>query len=294
MNDFPLVSLGQGDSRRDVRPSDLADKGLLASIFTAVLREPAETYHANASRHLSSHALGEFRRCPLLYRRRKLGLVPDRDSPAYAVGRAAHTLILEGRVAYGRTYAIGGPINPRTGHPYGSGTKAFAEWAASTGREALDDTQASLVERMADGVSVHEEASRLLAEGLAERVVRVELLDVACQARIDWISFADGGRLVDLKTCEDLSRFEADAKRFSYPHQVAFYREVLAASCGERLPVSIVAVEKQEPFRCGVWRVSERLLERCTRENEAAIERLKRCERDDRWPTDFEVPLLLD
>ena len=170
MSDFPLVSLGQGDSRRDVRPSDLAGKGLLASIgliMAAVLREPAETYHANASRHLSSHALGEFRRCPLLYRRRKLGLVPDRDSPAYLLGRAAHTLILEGRVAYERAFAVGGPINPRTGQPFGSGTKAFAEWAASTGREGLDDSQASLVERMAEGVAIHEEASRLLAEGHA-------------------------------------------------------------------------------------------------------------------------------
>ena len=297
MNDLPLVSLGQGDYRREVHAADLAGKGVLGSIgliMAAVLREPAKTYHANASRYLSSHALGEFRRCPLLYRRRRLGLVPDRDSPAYLLGRAAHTLILEGRVAYERAFAVGGPINPRTGQPYGAGTKAFAEWAASTGREGLDDSQASLVERMAEGVSAHEEASRLLAEGLAERVVRVERLDVACQARIDWISFADGGRLVDLKTCEDLSRFEADARRFSYPHQVAFYREVLAGGCGTRLPVSIVAVEKQEPFRVGTWHVAERLLERCTRENEAAIERLKRCEREDRWPTDFETPLVMD
>ena len=121
MNDLPLVSLGQGDYRRDLHAADLAGKGVLGSIISAVLREPAETYHANASRHLSSHALGEFRRCPLLYRRRKLGLVPDRDSPAYLLGRAAHTLILEGRVAYERAFAVGGPINHRTGQPYGAG-----------------------------------------------------------------------------------------------------------------------------------------------------------------------------
>jgi hypothetical protein len=71
------------------------------------------------------------------------------DEPAYLLGRAAHTLILEGRVAYERAFAVGGPINPRTGQPFGAGTKAFAEWAASTGREGLDDSQASLVERMA-------------------------------------------------------------------------------------------------------------------------------------------------
>jgi len=294
VSDLPLVSLGQGAFRRNLHAADLADKGLVASIVTAVLSEPSDAYHAKASRFLSSHALGEFRRCPLLYRRRKLGLVPDRDSAAYQVGRAAHTLILEGREAFAETYAIGGPVNPRTGKPYGPGTKAFADWAASTGREALDDTQASLVERMADGVSAHEEASRLLAAGIAERVVRATRQSVPCQARIDWISFAGDGRLVDLKTCEDLDRFERDARRFAYPHQVAFYREVLAEGCGTRLPVSIVAVEKQEPHRCGLWHLAEQLLERCTHENDAAIERLKRCERDDRWPTGFETPRPMD
>jgi RecB family exonuclease len=44
---------------------------------------------------LSSHLLADFRRCPLLYYRKRLGLVPDEDRPAYLLGHAAHTLILE-------------------------------------------------------------------------------------------------------------------------------------------------------------------------------------------------------
>lgn len=199
MSDFPLVSLGQGDSRRDVRPSEIARKGLAASILAAVFREPAERYHASAKEFLSSHALAEFRRCPQLYRRRRLGLIPDRDSAAYQLGRAAHTLILEGREAYEQGYAIGGPVNPRTGQPFAAGTKAFSEWAASTGKEGLDDSQASLVERMAQGVAGHETASGLLAAGVAERVVRAELAGTACQARIDWLSFAGEASLVDLR-----------------------------------------------------------------------------------------------
>jgi len=43
---------------------------------------------------------------------------------AYQLGRAAHTLILEGREAYERGYAIGGPVNPCTGQPFAAGTKA--------------------------------------------------------------------------------------------------------------------------------------------------------------------------
>ena len=46
---------------------------------------------------------------------------------ASATGRAAHTLILEGRERFLAEYAIGGPINEKTGQPYGTTTKAFAE-----------------------------------------------------------------------------------------------------------------------------------------------------------------------
>jgi hypothetical protein len=57
VNDSPLVSLGQGDFRRDLRPSEIARKGLAASInliMAAVFREPAERYHASAKEFLSS------------------------------------------------------------------------------------------------------------------------------------------------------------------------------------------------------------------------------------------------
>ncbi len=48
-----------------------------------ILQEPAEIYHAKAREYLSSHQLGDFRRCPALYHKKKLGLVPDEDRPAY-------------------------------------------------------------------------------------------------------------------------------------------------------------------------------------------------------------------
>ena len=60
----------------------------------AIIQEPAEVYHATAKDYLSSHQLADFRKSPLLYNRKKQGLVPDEDRPAYVVGRAAHTLIL--------------------------------------------------------------------------------------------------------------------------------------------------------------------------------------------------------
>ena len=51
---------------------------------------------------------------------------------------------------------------------------------------------------------------------------------------------------------------------------------------------TILAVEKREPYRCGVWRVGDDVLSIAQRENEDAILRLKRCIAKDHWPTGYE------
>lgn len=248
--------------------------------------EPAESYHAKAKEFLSSHALANFRRCPLLYHKQKTGLIADEDRPAYLVGRAAHTLILEGRERYEDEFAVGGPVNPKTGEVYGSRTKAFAEWAASQGKPVLTDDQATLVEQMHAGVASHELAMQLLSLGQAEGVVRAEYCGVPCQIRMDWFN-PDLG-LVDLKTCDDLQWFEADARRYGYAHQLAFYRSVLRQATPLFVSVYLIAIEKREPFRCGVWRMGDDVLGIAKQENEQAIERLKQCRQRDEWPTNYE------
>jgi hypothetical protein len=99
---------------------------------------------------------------------------------------------------------------------------------------------------------------------------------------------------VDLKTCDDLTWFESDARRFGYVPQLAFYREVLWAASGRRWPVHMIAVEKKEPFRCGVWRVSEMALESAACENAAAIARLRDCRKTGVWPTNYEEIRFID
>lgn len=257
-----------------------------------IFHEPAEEYHAKVSEYLSSHQLADFRKCPALYRKKKLGLVADGDRPAYLLGRAVHTLVLEGRDTFEAEYAVGGPINPKTGELYGAATKAFGEWAAAQGRPVLTVVQFDLVENMADGVRQCGMARDLLSEGIAESVVRCDYREVPSQIRMDWLDPHRG--IVDLKTCDDLTWFEADARRYGYAHQLAFYRAVLAQVIGVVMPVSLIAVEKKEPFRCGVWRVNEDALDQAQKENEAAIERLKRCIATDTWPTGYEECRVFD
>lgn len=257
-----------------------------------LIREPADVYHAKSKSHLSSHALAEFRRCPLLYRKKELGLVPERDTTAYLIGRAAHALILEGRQRFEREYAVGGPINPKTGQPFGSQTKAFAEWAERQSRPVLSDSQAALVEQMAAALRDHAVAVALLADGAAEGVVRGRYAGFECQARIDWINPTAG--MVDLKTTDDLDSFDFAIRALGYVHQVAFYRSLVAVVSGHVLPVHIIAVEKREPFRCGTWQIAPAVLDDASRQNEEAMKELSRCRNSGAWFTRFESLRVID
>ena len=251
-----------------------------------VICESADAYQEKAKEFLTSHALAEFKRNPLLYHKRQLGLVPDEDRPAYLVGRAAHVLTLEGREAFVAGFAVGGPINPQTGNPYGPYTKAFQDWAAQQGKPVLDVEQAALVEMLAESVQSHEHASHLLSQGIPEAVVRTTYREVPCQARLDWLNPREG--IVDLKTCDSLDLFEYDVRAYGYAYQLAFYRALLAESVGGNVPVFLIAVEKKEPFRTGVWRYEPDVLDRAQRENERAVERFRRCRETANWPSGFE------
>ena len=264
----------------------------ITTTLPPVFQEPAEIYHAKSRENLSSHQLGDFRRCPALYHKKKLGLVPDEDRPAYVIGRGLHTLVLEGRDKFEAEYAVGGPINPKTGELFGSTTKAYAEWAELQGKPVLTTTQFDLIENMADGVRANSIAVDLLSEGVAEGVIRTEYRGLPTQIRMDW--FDPFRSLVDLKSCDDLTWFEADARRYSYVHQMAFYRAVIFQAIGIPMPVHFIVIEKKEPFRCGVWQVHQDALAQAEKENEAAIERLKRCVATDTWPTGYEEKRLFD
>ena len=264
----------------------------IAPVQSPIIEEPMEEYQARSKQRLTSHQLGDFRKCPALHRKKKLGLIPDEDRPAYQIGRALHTLVLEGRSKFEAEYAVGGPINPKTGEIFGPTTKAYAEWAAAQGKAVLTLAQFDLVESMADGVRTNGMAVDLLSEGIAEGVVWCDYCGIPSQIRMDWFDPHRG--IADLKTCDDLTWFEADARRYGYAHQLAFYRAVLAQVIGIVMPVYLIGVEKKEPYRAGVWKSCEDTLAQAQKENQAAIERLKRCVATDTWPTGYEECRVFD
>jgi len=263
--------------------------------LSCLTRESDETYFAQRREYLSSHRLADFRKCPRLFRKKEQGLIPDEDKPSYVLGRATHTLVLEGEEKFNADYAVGGPINPKTGKPYGPRTKKYEEWAEAIGKPVLTDAQYSLLANLAASVAEQDLAGRLLSGGIAEGVVREEYCGIRCQGRLDWFNPVKG--IVDLKTCDDLTWFENDARKFGYAYQMAFYRALLAIALGQAptdIDVHIIAVEKKEPFRCGVWRIAPDVLAIAAKENEDSIQLLMKCRATDYWPTGYEELRTLD
>ena len=257
--------------------------------------EPAGEYHARSrsGEFMSSHLLADFRESPALYNKEIKGEIEQKDTPAFVLGRAAHCLILEGRTAFDRDFVVAdGPVNPKTGEPYGAKTKAYAEWLASQEREVVSGKDYDFILKLQRSVHLHAAASELLGIGLAEGVVRAEYCGVPCQIRMDWFNLGRG--LVDLKTCDSLKWFESDCRRFGYIFQLAFYRAVIRIATGVTVPVHIIAVEKNEPFATGVWQLTDDVLSLAENINEAALVRYKQCQYTGVWPTGYEEIRVID
>lgn len=254
---------------------------------------PEKMYHAEsrAGRIMSSSMLREFRICPAHYRAMTSGAADKADVDALRFGRAVHKLVLEGEAGFRGAFAVGGPVNKSTGRSYGAGTRIFGQWLAESGldkRSVVTGAEYDGMRRMRDAVWSHPEISRLFADGWPERSAHAVLEGVPCQIRLDWLR--PDCIAVDLKTVDDISRFERDARRFGYLHQFAFYREAAKAAGGGELEMLAAVVEKKPPYRAGVWRFPAEALAPYAEQDRQALRAYSRCRVENRWPTGYEKP----
>ena len=268
---------------------------------------PADEYHqaSRDGKYLSSHLLGDFRKCPRLYQKKLNGEIEPGDSAAFLMGRAVHTLVLEGRGKFDEEFMVSdGPVNPKTGEPFGKATKAYREWAAAQRLPVISGADFGFIAKLQQSVWTHPVAAMLLDRGVAEGTVRTEYLGVPSQIRMDWFipDFEGVPAICDLKTCDTLDWFESDARKFGYPEQLAFYREVFriaahGADPGRNPPKPdcyLIAVEKREPYRVAVYKLADDLLDAAQATNERAIEELRRCYQEGTWPTRTEELRIID
>lgn len=271
-----------------------------------LLDVPSEEYFAAVKRgeYLTSHKLNEFRKCPLEYKKKLDGEIVEKDTRNFIIGRATHALVLEGRSVFDREFIVSdGPINAKTGKPYGKQTKEWAKWAEEQERTVITSEEFSVMEGMRNAVISHERAMELLKDGIAEGTVRTEWDDMSVQCRMDWFN-AETGDIVDLKTCADVDKFRFDIRDFGYTFQMAFYeRCVKLAGYDKPVRCWLVAVEKKEPYRVCVVRICEATIEEANvmrmanetlnEANRPMISELKRCQAEGKWPTRFEEVVVI-
>jgi hypothetical protein len=133
------------------------------------MKESEGEYRAKRKDFLSSHALGDFRKCPEFFRKKETGEIEDEDSPAYALGRAAHCLILEGGEVFHQQYFVGEPVNEKTGKAYGE-TLAYQEWLLHQSRKS-SPSDFDFIWRLQVAVWLHNDAQQL-PEWIAGRCLR--------------------------------------------------------------------------------------------------------------------------
>jgi len=245
---------------------------------------PFETYHAWEGLSRS--------RCWTLYGETPARFKWEQDHPdetttkAMRDGAAIHMMLLEPE-RFKAEYIVGGPVNERTGKPFGEETKAYAEWSAAQAKPVLP--QATYDTGLALSQAIH--ADPYLGKLLATMKTEVSLQwtqaesGLLLKGRLDAVN-THAGVIVDLKTCQSASaqRFGSDAYRNGYLFQAAMYAEGLKA-CGHEFKTYILAaLEKEPPYQIQCFRIGEEQIELGRAQVADALRSLALCEKYQDWP----------
>jgi hypothetical protein len=169
-------------------------------------RETEAEYQQHYTTHKSATSLKTFRKSPLIYRLECLGILASKRGSFFTFGSAFHCYLLESLQFTQRFTVSDPPINPRTGNPFGSETKAANEWRKSLTMEAVTSKEFSAIQQMANSIALtHPKIWEQIQQSTCELSWRGQLGGIPFQSRIDVLH---DECVIDLKTVHDLDEFE--------------------------------------------------------------------------------------
>jgi len=180
-------------------------------------------------------------------------------SESQSTGRAMNDFLSMDPAEFLGKYVIAdGPVNPKTGKPYGADTKAFIEWKATQSKIPVSSQAYNMFGKMAQAYNKHAFVKSLYGhERMRNVILQADISGVPCLCKVDGLYFADGSTFgIDVKTTSDLTTFARLAPGLYYPEQQALIRLVMEANGLESPQVRIVALEKGPLPRCGVFAIS--------------------------------------
>lgn len=227
---------------------------------------------------VSNSYLSKLNKCPAAAK------IPTKETESMIFGRAAHTLILEGKEAFENQFAICEPIDKRTKD--GREThRLFKE--ANIAKDIIMQEDYNVLVGMATAVQSHPFETQLLHEGISESTIiwTDEETGIQCKCRPDRTPANNKGVLVDLKTTQDINSFRKSVLGYGYARQAAFYTEGVKKITGENYDAfAFIAVEKDPPYRTEVFVLDSDYMQWGYNENHRLLRIEKECRDKNHWP----------
>lgn len=229
----------------------------------------------------------------------------ESDKPHFAVGRAAHDLILLGG-DWAKQYHVLPEGFSRAKSVAMAEEIAAADYAASKGKTVIRHEDMALVEKIADKIGANEAARHALMRGVPEMTLAWQDEDtgVWLRARPDFLpqTCIDGD---DIRIVTDLKfmagthcsprKFAKAMDDFGYHLSMAHYGEGIKQVFG-KYPTGyvFVVVEKDEPHTVSLYYPPPEDIERGRLQMRRAIDLFAACVKRNAWPGYADAPMQVD
>lgn len=239
---------------------------------------PAADYHADPA--IGSTTAKLALKSVRLFRDRETGIYSPPDRPCFQVGRLAHQMVLE-PAEFAKLTTTTGPINAKTGQPYGRETKAFSDWQAQKlGITCIDSWMAISLERMPD------EVKSALAGGATEVSIFTEINGIKVKCRPDHLREST---ICDLKTIADIDRCESEIFRRGYWFSAAWYCRAMLAETGARHSFRLIFMEKNPPYRWRIYDLTPDYMMFADSKVDEVLNKIHLARKHDDWSDDDEI-----
>lgn len=236
-----------------------------------------EQYHS--SEGISRSDLMRFKRSPMHFKHKQ----SLKETPALIIGELVHALVLEPQFFNDRYM-----VNPGFDRRTKEGKAEYAEFmlaVASEGKRIIESSHFTEASKMANSVNNHMFKQYLLQGYRVENSIffRHELTGLQCKVRPDaWL----GDIIIDLKTTADASfrAFQSSAYSYGYYLQAGMIKRALESLNKPLKNFIFVAVEKEEPYAIGIYKLDDEALEYGTNEFDTLMVELDKYIQKDEFP----------
>ena len=256
--------------------NNLIDSGIFMSLSD-------DEYRAGGG--LSSTLLREFIKAPALAWHHLHHRKDKPPSDAFVTGLLCHALVLEPDTVPSRFIVCPESINKRT--KAGKAELAALTEELESGGQLVTQEQMNAAIGVRDSVMAHEKAGKYFALGKPELSVFAKdpITGISLCCRCDWLCKYPPA-IIDLKTSVSAASesFQISAIKYGYHIQAVHYLETCRYAGLDVDEFTFVAVEKEPPYLCQLFRLSPVLHDHSYNIWREAVNQFAQAQADNDWP----------